>query len=297
MKDFLVLPHCLAVVVSQHSSKSPVRESGMTDGGANLGQQSLVVLKDATPPSSSTWICVPFVSLTTNTREWKALHSIRSHSLLPLVPYLLQAAPIVSASRLQCMYRDLERGLCGIVQTESRDKDKLSASELEMSTKTDNVLLQLRKLSLLEVDISVLAVTDMPNKMKSLIKRKGIYREKEVLKSLKDILSKWKNSVKTNNKLSTIEKLKGGNVITASSIRENKKLLAPPSTVPTALWKVLANSHNPDQLFAVKYVVSSIKDDEAEKENDTRICLIQGPPGTYQIMLVSMNPLSLPNDT
>lgn len=68
MKELLTLPHCLAVVVSQHSSdrgsggsSSSGGGSGGGSGGEEFDQQTLVVLKDATPSSSATWLCVPFV--------------------------------------------------------------------------------------------------------------------------------------------------------------------------------------------------------------------------------------------
>jgi hypothetical protein len=59
MKDLLALPHCLAVVVSQHS-KDGTSGDNSASGGEGFDQQTLVVLKDATPPSTSTWLCVPF---------------------------------------------------------------------------------------------------------------------------------------------------------------------------------------------------------------------------------------------
>ena len=43
---------------------------------------------------------IPVMNLATFTREWAALHSIRSHRLLPLTPYILKAAPVVSVARL-----------------------------------------------------------------------------------------------------------------------------------------------------------------------------------------------------
>jgi hypothetical protein len=47
-------------------------------------------------------IAIPFLNICTFVREWAALHSIRSHELLPLSPYLLKASPIISISRLRC---------------------------------------------------------------------------------------------------------------------------------------------------------------------------------------------------
>ena len=44
---------------------------------------------------------LPLFNLSTSIREWSALHSIRDHRLVPLTPYLLKAAPVVSANRLE----------------------------------------------------------------------------------------------------------------------------------------------------------------------------------------------------
>lgn len=240
--------------------------------------------------------------------------------MLPLIPYILQASPVISAGRLQHIYRDLERGISGIVQTKSRseDVDADSAWKAEMATRASSVMQQLEYLDSFGIDGSVLTVTNMPEKLKALQKRIGLKCQPKVISKLKDIHSKWKVAVKSINRSSTLAQLKGGNVITASSLGAGEDLQRPPPLVPAALWKVLARTHNETQLFAIKFVISSmstgismnsntlpntnssvhrhndINDSSSSSsvlqqeptsrgvtvESDTRICLIQGPPGT-----------------
>lgn len=216
--------------------------------------------------------------------------------MLPLIPYLLQASPIISAERLQLIYRNLERGISSIVQIkkpkprkENGDGDlnkcddgyaeRVRQHQEEVSSRAAEILHQLGRLALVGVDISVLSVTNMPDKLRALYKRKGLEQYPEITKTLRGIHSKWKVAIKDINRPSTIRGLKGGNVITASALGEGEDLQLSPPSVPTALWKVLARTHNETQLFAIKYVVSSMKIGEHESEHDTRICLIQGPPG------------------
>lgn len=206
-----------------------------------------------------------------------------------MIPYLLHASPVISAGRLQDIYRDLERGISSIVLTTSLVKDyddpaNYSRNE-EIAARTSEVLQQLDRLNLIHVDMSVLTVTDMPSKMKALSNRKGLDHQPKVTANIKAILKKWKASIKGDNKESTIRDLKGGNVITAKkALARGDDMQQAPLTVPSALWKVLSRTHNETQLLAIKYVVSSMKIGGKESgENDTRICLIQGPPGNCYI--------------
>ena len=142
------------------------------------------------------------------------------------------------------------------------------------------MLNQLTRLRYVNTDYSVLQVTNMPEKLRSLSKRKGLEDYPEILSALKDIRAQWKAGVKHSNRDSTIRDLKGGNVVTASTFGETRTLQEPPEAVPPPLWSVLSKCHNETQLFAIKYVVSAMKMDKDEDDNDTRICLIQGPPGS-----------------
>lgn len=210
--------------------------------------------------------------------------SCRSHSLVPLAPYLLKASPVISASSLQHMYKNLEKGVSDIVQNKSCSTDCENSSgssrSAVVSAKATDVLQQLKCISSVNINLSVLAVTKMPDKLRALYNRKGL--QAEVVTAIKDIRAKWKTACKDSHRQSTIEKLKGGNVLTVSKLGEREKLLQRPGEVPSALWRVLARTHNETQLFAIKYVVSSMNfgdEGEVEADNDTRICLIQGPPG------------------
>jgi hypothetical protein len=64
-------------------------------------QLTLLVLKSSAPPHDSVSLCVPVMSLSTFTREWVALHSVHSHFLMPLTPYILKASPVVSLSHIR----------------------------------------------------------------------------------------------------------------------------------------------------------------------------------------------------
>lgn len=67
---------------------------------------------DPDAPSDSTRLCMrlrdgaeysllPLMALTTFTREWTALQCVRMQNLMLLTPYILKAAPVVSATRLE----------------------------------------------------------------------------------------------------------------------------------------------------------------------------------------------------
>jgi hypothetical protein len=123
------LKHSLAVVVSvprnregANNAKSPTTTSGAigsygtnpgmrnstnnNNGNNSGGQQdeiqqfTLLVLHGSVPSHDSVVLCIPLMGLSTFTREWVALHSIHSHMLMPLAPYILSATPVVSAERL-----------------------------------------------------------------------------------------------------------------------------------------------------------------------------------------------------
>ena len=44
---------------------------------------------------------IPIMSVSTFIREWMSVHSIMNHKLMPLTPYILKSAPVVSAIRLE----------------------------------------------------------------------------------------------------------------------------------------------------------------------------------------------------
>ena len=175
------------------------------------------------------------------------------------------------------MYQNIEKGISGIVENDS-GRQSSSEKKKMIDEKAKEVLQLLKELDTINVDFSVLSVTNMPEKLKALSNRKGLDRQQNVVASLKSIRSRWKDSCKHSHRESTIRNLKGGNVITASG----NDLLQPPQAVPSNLWRVLSRIHNQTQLFAIKHVVSCMRG--ISDENDTRICLIQGPPGRQHFM-------------
>ncbi len=106
VQALLKVPHTLGIVVSQSKEQAPgtLVPSSDDSSPSDYNHQSLVVLKGSLPPIELTWTCIPLMGLSTQMREWTALHSIVSHHLMPLTPYILKAAPVVSAQRLRLLY-------------------------------------------------------------------------------------------------------------------------------------------------------------------------------------------------
>ena len=86
-----------------------------------------------------------------------------------------------------------------------------------------------------------------------------------------ELLKKWKMSIKLDNKLSTIRNMKGGNVM---AIPPDSDTVECPIGVSQPLWTYLSSKYNNSQLYAIKYV-----SDILDSTQDTRIALVQGPPG------------------
>jgi hypothetical protein len=94
IQDAIALPHHLAIVSNSIKSYNDNNNKGEY-------QSSLVMLQGKTPPIDSIRTCIPVMSLSTFIREWSSLHSIKSFRLMPLAPYLLKAAPVVSSIHLK----------------------------------------------------------------------------------------------------------------------------------------------------------------------------------------------------
>ena len=77
--------------------------------------------------------------------------------------------------------------------------------------------------------------------------------------------------MKTDNARSTIDSMRGGNVVKL----EADSAIGKPAGLSQRLWQQLHTSYNQSQLLAIKYVSEAF-----EGTQDTRIALIQGPPGT-----------------
>jgi hypothetical protein len=179
--------HTLGIVVSQgkeQSSAAGSSASSSADDQNDYNHQSIVVLKGTLPPSEATWTCIPLIGLSTHMREWTALHSIVSHQVMPLTPYILKAAPVVSAHRLSEIYRKLETSVGQIMVGTDRTPRQEDLDRV-------NALISL--LDGFQVDISVLKAVDMVNLCKQIESRKGI--DTLVANRLKDLRTKWKHQV------------------------------------------------------------------------------------------------------
>lgn len=107
---------------ARQPSTSATRNDGVTDKIGDLRYRVIVFdhFSDSDAPAESTRLCMrlregaeysilPLMALTTFTREWAALQCVRLQNLMLLTPYILKAAPVVSASRLEyvaflCLY-------------------------------------------------------------------------------------------------------------------------------------------------------------------------------------------------
>ena len=75
---------------------------------------------------------------------------------------------------------------------------------------------------------------------------------------------------------STLSEMKGGHVVPMPS---DPALILKPDSISSELWKMLLYEHNPSQLFAIRYVVEVLRQEEIKQ--DTQISLVQGPPGKF----------------
>lgn len=96
----------LIMVMTHYINGGSSGAGGGGGGGGNglIGESHSYTLLMHLPrayPSQSGLRILPFMNLATFTREWAALHSMRSQKLLPLAPYILKASPVVSVSRLR----------------------------------------------------------------------------------------------------------------------------------------------------------------------------------------------------
>lgn len=60
-----------------------------------------VINVSGTVKSGHEYLLVTLTSLSTFMREWVAVQSIKSAALMPLAPYLLKAAPVISVGNLR----------------------------------------------------------------------------------------------------------------------------------------------------------------------------------------------------
>lgn len=184
VQSLLQAPHTLGIVLTQ--GKEQTVSSSTEEASNDYNHQSIIVLKGTLPPTEVTWTCIPLIGLSTHTREWTALHSIVSHNLMPLTPYILKAAPVVSAHKLSEMYRKLESSVSQIM---------VGADRLPRKEDMDRVNSIISILDGFQVDISVLKAVDMVNLCKQIESREGI--DITIATRLKDLRAKWKHQVST----------------------------------------------------------------------------------------------------
>ena len=55
--------------------------------------------------SDKCYTCIKISPLSTHIREWTAVNSIQSSNLMPLAPYIMKAAPVVSVNKLKYFTR------------------------------------------------------------------------------------------------------------------------------------------------------------------------------------------------
>jgi hypothetical protein len=239
-------------------------------------------------PQDTVRVAVPVMSLTTFLREWSALMSIRNHHLMPLAPYLLKGSPVVSSQhlrsdhrhsllkqlpilvyfrvRVHCVCSALHDSLIG--KLKSLECQSGYAMSMDRQARLNASLLEdLQAISQLYVDGSVLKNTGIAKTIKTVTsaKSKLIASQCETLAA--EIIQKWKEQVKNDNKVSTIRNMKGGKVIEMPAGDSIER----PRCVAAGMWSVFERSYNKSQLFAIKFV-----SDQFEGGQDTRIALVQG---------------------
>eukprot|EP01034_Spumella_vulgaris_P022409 gene22409-28533_t len=264
-RDLIKLDHALAVV----SSAAKKRNEMSSSGGNKLAQQTLLVLRghDNLPLKDELWHCVPVMGLSTFIREWLALQSMASQKLMPLAPYLLKGSPVVSSTYLSSINDAIELKLKNLIAAHNN-----AAEESRMQRFNDALLFDLASLVTVQIDGSVLKNTGIAKTLMR-ISNKSVDRLFSVpcVDLAGNLITKWKEQVKMDNKASTLMNMKGGKLVEMPASGE----IAKPRCLPGLLWTKLCSSYNSSQLFAIKYV-----SDQFEGGQDTRVALVQGPPGT-----------------
>ena len=124
----------------------------------------------------------------------------------------------------------------------------------------------LQSICALYVDGSVLKNTGIAKTVKGINCTAHPLITSECEKLAVEIIAKWKDQVKNDNRASTIKNMKGGKLI---EMPQND--LERPRCVSPQLWNIFLRTYNKSQLFAIKYV-----SDQFQGGQDTRIALVQG---------------------
>ena len=129
------------------------------------------------------------------------------------------------------------------------------------------LLEDLQQIRALQVDGSVLKNTGIAKTIKRITAASSrlIAASCEGLSG--EIITKWKEQVKHDNKVSTIRNMKGGKLIEMPAGEDIQR----PRCVAPAQWETFRKCYNNSQLFAIRYV-----SDQFEGGQDTRNALVQG---------------------
>ena len=130
------------------------------------------------------------------------------------------------------------------------------------------LLSDLKLVQLVQVDGSVLKNTGIGKTMQKIITNKSGTIAATCVEVADSLVSKWKEQIKADYKVSTLSNMKGGRVIKMPDTIED---ITQPKGMSHHLWSQLKQSYNISQLFAIKYI-----SDQFEGGQDTRIALIQG---------------------
>ena len=271
----VALPHWLGIVTRAQGRGQQRTQPGIlltrrgkSDEGATFGPEEAFIFYSQRG-TNSTLICIPVTNLTTHLRELHALYSVEQCALaMPLSPYLLKAAPVVSHQLLNSHSLELEQCWSRLVGAES-STSALSARGRERDWERIRVLRD--TLEPLQISGSVLRSTGVGKVVKML----GSNGEGQALipdalaQRFKALERAWRDQVKREGKEALKSATVGGQqVIYEDPCRDKPSFIAP------AVWDDLCRTHNPSQLQAVRYVCAPLT-----RTSDTRVALIQGPPG------------------
>lgn len=135
------------------------------------------------------------------------------------------------------------------------------------------LLSDLSLVQLVQVDGSVLKNTGIGKTMQKIIMNKSGTIAVTCIEVASSLVSKWKEQIKADYKVSTLSNMKGGRIIKMPDTIED---ITQPKGMSLLLWSQLKQSYNISQLFAIKYI-----SDQFEGGQDTRIALIQGGYAYY----------------
>jgi hypothetical protein len=139
---------------------------------------------------------------------------------------------------------------------------------IERQTKLNAALLEdLQQICALQVDGSVLKNTGIAKTMKKVTAATSKWIARQCEDLAVEIINKWKEQIKNDNRGSTIKNMKGGKLIEMPAERSIER----PRCVSPELWSTFRSSYNVSQLFAIKYV-----SDQFQGGQDTRVALVQG---------------------